>query len=82
MELGCCFLWQGRFASAVMDERHLLAAARCVELIPVRARIRRRPEYHPWPSARAHLAGRDDSLVRVVPLLELAPNWRHFMPKV
>ena len=73
------FLWQGRFTSAVMDERHLLAAARYVELNPVRARNRRRPENHPWSSARAHLAGRDDSLVRVAPLLELAPNWEAFL---
>ena len=29
--------WQGRFASFVMDEAHLLAAARYVELNPVRA---------------------------------------------
>ncbi len=29
-------LWQGRFASFVMDEDHLLTAARYVELNPVR----------------------------------------------
>ncbi len=32
-------LWQGRFASFVMDEGYLLAAARYVELNPVRARL-------------------------------------------
>ena len=32
------YLWQGRFASFVMDEPHLLAAARYVELNPVRGR--------------------------------------------
>ena len=31
---GC--LWQGRFASFVMDEDHILTAARCVDLNPVR----------------------------------------------
>jgi hypothetical protein len=30
-------LWQGRFASYVMDDRYTLAAARYVELNPVRA---------------------------------------------
>lgn len=30
-------LWQGRFSSTVMDERHLLAAARYVPMNPVRA---------------------------------------------
>jgi len=29
------YLWQGRFASFVMDEPYLLAAARYVELNPV-----------------------------------------------
>ena len=31
------YLWQGRFASVAMDEAHLLACARYVELNPVRA---------------------------------------------
>ena len=31
------YLWQGRFASFPMDERHLLTCARYVELNPVRA---------------------------------------------
>ena len=33
------YLWQGRFASFVMDEPYLLAAARYVELNPVRAKL-------------------------------------------
>lgn len=33
------YLWQGRFASFVMDEPYLLAAARYIELDPVRARL-------------------------------------------
>src|SRR5437870_11094383 len=36
------YLWQGRFASFPMDEAHLLAGARYVELNPVRARLVRR----------------------------------------
>ena len=72
-------LWQGRFASFVMDEAHLLAAARYIELNPVRAGLRRRPEAYAWSSARAHLAGRDDALARVGPLLKLVPDWRTFL---
>ena len=34
-------LWQARFASFVMDEPHLIAAARYVERNPVRARLRK-----------------------------------------
>ncbi len=68
-------LWQGRFASFPMDERYLLATARYVELNPVRARMVRRAEDYTWSSARAHLAGTDDQLVRVKPLLEIVDDW-------
>ncbi len=63
-------LWQGRFGSVAMDQPHLLAAVRYVTLNPVRARLVSKPEDWPWSSARAHLSGRDDGLVRVAPLLE------------
>lgn len=72
------YLWQGRFASCPMDEAHLLAAARYVELNPVRAQLAPRAHDWPWSSARAHLAGRDD-LVQVQPLLALAPDWSAFL---
>ena len=62
-------LWQGRFASFAMDERYLLRAARYVELNPVRAKLCRVPWRWRWSSAAAHVAGRDDGLVRVAPLL-------------
>jgi putative transposase len=63
-------LFQGRFASVVMDEEHLLAAARYIAFNPVRARLAARPQDWEWSSVRAHLAGRDDGLVRVAPLLD------------
>jgi putative transposase len=72
-------LWQGRFASFPMDQDHLLAAARYVELNPVRARLKRRPDSYRWSSARAHLDGRDDGLVKVAPLLEMVPDWASFL---
>jgi len=70
------YLWQGRFASFVMDEPYLLAAARYVELNPVRAKLVERAEDWPWNSARAHLAGRDDCLVKVAPLLAMIGDWQ------
>ena len=63
-------LFDGRFASVAMDESHLLAAVRYVALNPVRARLVARAEEWPWSSVRAHLAGEDDGLVTVRPLLE------------
>ncbi len=68
------YLWQGRFASVPMDEAHLLACARYVELNPVRAKLVGAAEDWPWSSARAHLAGRDDGLVAAAPLLDMAPD--------
>ncbi|HEX3365617.1 transposase [Phenylobacterium sp.] len=63
-------LWQGRFSSTAMDERHLMAAARYVPMNPVRAGLVDRAEAWPWSSARAHLAGSDDGVVTVGPLLD------------
>jgi putative transposase len=73
------YLWQGRFRSFVMDERYTLAAARYVELNPVRAGLVARAEDYPWSSARGHLLGRDDGLVKVAPLLKRVDDWRAFL---
>ena len=75
------YLWQGRFASVAMDEAHLMAAARYVELNPVRARLVDRAEDWPWSSARAHLEGRDDGLASAAPLLERESDWRALLDR-
>lgn len=72
-------LWQGRFASFPMDETYLLAAARYVEMNPVRAHLAPDAASWPWSSARAHLGMADDQLVKVEPLLEMAGDWRLFL---
>jgi len=68
-------LFQGRFASRAMDEDHLLAATRYLALNPVRARLVNAAADWPHASVRAHLAGRDDELVAVAPLLERVANF-------
>jgi putative transposase len=73
------FLWQGRFASFPMDASHLPACARFVELTPVSLGLVRRARDWRWSSARAHLAGKDDELVRVQPLLARASDWKGFL---
>lgn len=65
-----------------MDEAHLLAAARDVPMNPVRARLAARPGDWPWSSARAHLAGRDDPLVTVKPLLDRIEDVAAFLAEV
>jgi putative transposase len=72
-------LWQGRFSSFPMDARYTLAAARYVELNPVRAGLVEDAAAYPWSSARAHLLGRDDRLVKVAPLLDRIGDWRRFL---
>jgi len=72
-------LWQGRFASFPMDERHLMLAARYVELNPVRAKLCRVPWRWRWSSAAAHITGRNDGLVDVAPLLGRVDDWREYL---
>jgi len=72
-------LWQGRFSSFAMDEAYLLAAARYIELNPVKAGVVKAPADYKWSSARAHLCAQDDHLVRTSPLLRLVPDWESFL---
>ena len=72
-------LWQERFASFPMDERYLLAAARYVEMNPVAAGMAALPGEYRWSSAAALLAGKDDQLVKVKPLLDIVTDWQGFM---
>lgn len=73
------YLWQGRFSSCPLDEKHLLAAVRYVEQNPVRAKLVRKAWKYQWSSAAAHLRGQDDLLVSVAPMLELVPDWREYL---
>jgi len=73
------YLWQGRFASFVMDEPYLLTAARYVELNPVRANLVADAAEWPWSSAKTHLTGRDDRLVKVPPMRAMVHDWRSFL---
>jgi putative transposase len=72
-------LFQNRFSSVAMDEEHFISAARYVAMNPVRARLVTRAEDWPWSSARAHLAGKDDGVVRVRPLLERIGSFKELI---
>ena len=72
-------LFEGRFASYPMDDAHLMAAVRYVELNPVAAAMAERAEDWRWSSARSHMRGRrakDDPLTDVPALAGHVPNWR------
>lgn len=72
-------LWQERFHSFVMDEPHLLAAVRYVELNPVRAGLCAAAVDWPWSSAVAHLSGRNDCLVNIEPMLARVHDWQAYL---
>ncbi|MDN5848246.1 MAG: transposase [Nitrococcus sp.] len=72
-------LFQGRFGSVAMDEAHLLAAFRYMALNPVKAKLVGDAADWPWSSTPAHLAGRDDVLVTVHPLLTRIENVAQFL---
>jgi len=59
--------WQGRYGAVAMDEEHLAAAYRYVNLNPVRARLVARAENWPWSSARALLSLSEDGLTDIAP---------------
>jgi len=75
----CGHLWQGRFASFAMDESYLYRCARYVEMNPVRAGLVKRPEDWPHSSARTHIKGKDDGLVKVDALLRMSQDWRDYL---
>jgi putative transposase len=58
-------LWQERFHSFPMDDDHLLAAVRYVELNPVRAKLVTTPDEWKWSSAVARIQGRSDGVVQL-----------------
>ena len=70
-------LWQGRFYSCVLDDRHLLNAVRYVEANPVRAGIVDRAEDYAWSSAAAHVFGKADPLLTAeIERLAEIEDWR------
>lgn len=75
-------LWQGRFSSYPMDENYLLAAARYIEMNPVRAGLVERPEDYLFSSASAHISEQNDKLVNVKALLDIVGSWESFLKTV
>jgi putative transposase len=75
----CGHFWQSRFGSFPMDEAHLHACLRYVELNPVRAGLVARPEAWPWSSARAHLGLALDGLTDLAPMRGRIDDWRAFL---
>ena len=56
-------LWQGRYFSCVLDEAHVYAAVRYVEMNPVRVGLAASAQDYPWSSAKSHVSGTADPVL-------------------
>jgi putative transposase len=73
-------LWQGRFFSCALDERHVYAAIRYVERNPVRGGLVSSPADYPWSSAKSHISGEADSVLSgSCFLMETVKDWRQYL---
>ena len=74
------YLFQGRFSSCVLDERHLMASVHYVEMNPVRALIVKAAWDYPWSSAAYHIGKIEkDILVEDRTLTGLIDDWQSFL---
>ena len=73
------YLWQGRFLSYPMDEKHLYLAVRYIERNPVRAGIVRKAEDYPWSSAKAHIRRKPDKVLTEFYLSSVIKDWRSYL---
>jgi putative transposase len=69
-------LWQNRFTSCALDEKHTVAALRYAEQNPVRANLAKHAWDYEWSSARAHVTGKDPT-----GLLDMTAWLREWDPK-
>jgi len=76
-------LFQGRFFSCVLDERHMIACARYIERNPLRANLVRKPYLWSYSSAKIHCGISQDDPLGVNQLfdyIEKNPKeWKEFI---
>jgi len=73
-------LWQGRYYSCALAERHLYAAVRYVELNPVRAGLVTSARDYPWSSAKSHVDGIADPVLSGRCFLdETIEDWKEYL---
>ena len=76
-------LFQNRFFSCVLDERHMIACARYIERNPVRVKMVKQPYLWPYSSAKIHCGiSKDDPLGtnQLFDYIEKGPKgWKGFI---
>jgi putative transposase len=73
------YLWEGRFKSYPLSQKHLFAAMRYIETNPVRAGIVKNAWEYPWSSARAHVFKRADPLLDDNFIISEVKDWKAFL---
>ena len=72
-------LFQGRYASYPMDDRHTMIAVRYIENNPVAAGMAASADAWPWSSARAHVTNDPDGLTDLRFLASHVSNWQAYL---
>jgi len=73
------YLWEGRFKSYALSEKHLYATIRYVECNPVRAKIVKRAQDYKWSSAKAHVNKSKDRLLSDNFVTSQIDNWSLYL---
>jgi putative transposase len=73
-------LWRGRFMSCALDDNSVREEIRFIENNPVRVGIVARAEDYVWSSARSHVTGEPDAILRNGCFLTTEmPEWRTYL---
>jgi len=72
-------LWQGRFRSYPMDEKHLYLGVRYIERNPVRVGIVKIAEDYIWSSAKAHVFHTEDKILTDFYLTSQIKDWSSYL---
>jgi putative transposase len=73
-------LWRSRFLSCMLDDRSVFEEVRYIENNPVRAGLVECAEDYPWSSARHHVLGADDPVLRDACFLtNEIRDWRSYL---
>jgi len=76
-------LWQGRFYSSILDERHLYAAVRYIENNPLRAAMVADTKDYQWSSTKGHMEGLKDPLLSYDSPLDFEiKDWEAYLREV
>ena len=73
------YLWQGRYSSYPMDDKHLSSCVKYIEQNPVKAGLVEKAGEWNWSSAKHHLGIKEDEILGKSPLVETISNWQAYL---